>query len=650
MGESTPIQLTYATRDEAWSAYRSGLRYGVLTCANEEDLEPGQRVLVDIQLPFARWGFQVGGEVGDTTPEGVVIYLDLLPSGLVNLFAPRGRRRGFTDADSPTSVRSANTDAGLSSPDEGPPTAAKPVPIKDTDESVDVESSQAAEDAEPSGDPEPSGDFEASEDTEASVGESRGLQWKDLEDEPSQDSFSIEVEDSETDAGLAESVVAAVDGPAEPSLASVDAGESLSVLGPMEEGIPLPDLEGRSLPSTLRFAGSVGPVGWGPVLLEVVSDGLSGVMVVDCVAARYWVYFRQGFPVHLLRRPAASHNAFEAIATERKLLEPDVARRCRYLSQVMGRPYMSIVSRLRLLDEYQIKRLRQEAASRELAEMLTQIHGSFRFFSMPEIDTLFQHTPASLVGSLIRNALRGHEDLTEDRALELLRRHAEERAFPTALGQQLREQFLSDRDSQRILLKLFERDMTLAQAAQSESGEAAPLIRLVLALHDLGLAELGPEPAGAARERRLAVATLRVLHGRCSMDLFTLIGCHWSDEERVLEKALKKARQTLEAVASEEGEPRDLVAIRDEVGGSLEKAASTLLASGPRLAYRNKLVEPRARRLAAAQFAMEGAVSRCQDMRHDARARLKMVLELDPGGAGSAERTDRIRKQLQRLR
>ncbi len=639
MGESTPIQLTYTTREEAWSAYRSGLRYGVLTCANEADLAQGQRVVVDIQLTFARWGFQVGGEVGDTTPDGVVIYLDLLPSGLVNLFAPRGRRRGYTEADSPTSVRAPETDAGIGAPGGDKADSPKPVAIKDTDESVEA----GAPDDE-------SADGEPSEETEDSVGESRGLQWADLEEEPSQDSFSIEVEDSETDAGMADSVVSAVETGPEPSLASVDAGESLSVLGPVEEGIPLPDLEGRSLPSTLRFAGSVGPAGWGPVLLEVVADRLSGVMVVDCVAARYWVYFRQGFPVHLLRRPSASHNAYESIATERKLLEPDVARRCRYLSQVLGRPYMSIVTRLRLLDEYQVKRLRQEAASRELSEMLTQVHGSFRFFSMPEIDTLFQHTPASLVASLIRNAMRVHEDMSEDRCVELLRRHSEERVFPTELGQQLREQFPVDRDSQRLLLKLFDRDQPLAQVAQSESGEARPLIQLVLALHDLGLAELGPEPSGADRERRLAVSALRRLHGRRSMDLFSFIGRHWSDEERGIDAAVKAARQTLEAAPPLDGEARDLATVRQEVGEVLDKASSTLLASGPRLAYRNKLVEPRSRRLAAAQFAMEGAVSRSQDMRHDARERLKMVLELDPGGAGSAERTERIRKQLQRLR
>ncbi len=639
MAESRPIQLTYTTRDEAWAAYRSGLRYGVLTCPFEEDLEPGGRVVVDIQLSFARWGFQVGGEVGDTSPEGVVIYLDLLPSGLVNLFAPRGRRRGYTDADSPTSV-------GRGRPGEGFTSRRKAEVGDNTD--VDAVAPPGDGTGEPAEDATPAVVPETGEPSEDHVGESRGLQWTDLADEDSHDSVSIDVEDSETDGGMAEPLRAAV-GHAEPSLASVDAGESLSVLGPVEEGIPLPDLDGRALPSTLRFAGSVGPAGWSPVLLTMVREQLTGVLVVDCVAARYWVYFREGFPVHLLRRPAASNNAFEQLATERKMLEPDVARRCRYLAQVTGRPYMSIVARLGLLDEYQIKRLRQEAASRELSDMLTQVHGSFRFFSMPEVNGLFQHTPASMVLALIRNAMRQHDDLGEERAVHLLGRHGDEWAYPTALGRQLREQFQLEKESQRLLIKLFDRDMKLAAVAQSESGEALPLIRLVLALYDLGLAELGPHPAGPVRERQLAIGTLEALHARVSLDLFALIGCHWADDEPTLERALKRARAMVDAVPPEEGEPRELATIREQVTEALDRAATTLRAAGPRQAYRDQLVEPRARRLAAAQFAMEGAVHRQRDQRTAARSRLAMVLELDPGGTGSAERTDRIRKQLQRL-
>ncbi|MDP7113307.1 MAG: hypothetical protein QGH45_15150, partial [Myxococcota bacterium] len=435
----------------------------------------------------------------------------------------------------------------------------------------------------------------------------------------------------------------------EPSLASVDGGESLSMLGPMEEGIPLPELEGRSLPSIMRLAGSVGPAGWSPLLFTLVREALTGVLVVDCVAARYWVYFREGFPVHLLRRPAASNNIFEQIATEHRLLEPDVARRCRYLAQVTARPYISVVARLGLLDEYQNRRVRQQAASRELAEMLTQVHGSYRFFAMPEIRSLFHHAPAAMVAALIRGAVASHGELSEDRALDLLRRHGGEYAYATALGRQLREQFGLDKEGQRLLRKLFDRDMILRAVAQSESGEALPLMRLVLALYDLGLLELGSEKAGESRDRGLAISTLKALQGRLSMDLFALIGCHWSDDEREIERALKKAREMVTAVPPLEGEPAEVTTARTEVDLALEKAATCLLSSGPRRAYRDQLVEPRTRRLASAQLAMEGAIFRRLALKPDARARLMMVLELDPGGAGSAERTERVRKQLQRL-
>ena len=488
---------------------------------------------------------------------------------------------------------------------------------------------------------------EETEGSEGSVGQSRGLRWDELDDE-GDDSISINVEDSETEPDPTEPVTEPnLSG--EPSLASVDGGESLSMLGPMEEGIPLPELEGRSLPSIMRLAGSVGPAGWSPLLFTLVREALTGVLVVDCVAARYWVYFREGFPVHLLRRPAASNNIFEQIATEHRLLEPDVARRCRYLAQVTARPYISVVARLGLLDEYQNRRVRQQAASRELAEMLTQVHGSYRFFAMPEIRSLFHHAPAAMVAALIRGAVASHGELSEDRALDLLRRHGGEYAYATALGRQLREQFGLDKEGQRLLRKLFDRDMILRAVAQSESGEALPLMRLVLALYDLGLLELGSEKAGESRDRGLAISTLKALQGRLSMDLFALIGCHWSDDEREIERALKKAREMVTAVPPLEGEPAEVTTARTEVDLALEKAATCLLSSGPRRAYRDQLVEPRTRRLASAQLAMEGAIFRRLALKPDARARLMMVLELDPGGAGSAERTERVRKQLQRL-
>ncbi len=638
MGETTPIQLTYATREEAWQAYRSGLRYGVLTCPFEGDLQTGQRVVVDIQLPFARWGFEVGGEVGDLSPEGAVIYLDLLPSGLVNLFTSRGGVHTLGDDDASTNVRvrrPGSDGRAIEGDTVVPGTAA-------VGDGAPPEPDQT-----PGVAPEFADTAEPSEDSEGAVGESRGLQWDDP-DEDVDDSVSIDVEDSE--GGHDPSDPAGEPNlSGEPSLASVDAGESLSMLGPMEEGIPLPQLEGRSLPSIMRLAGSVGPAGWSPVLFTLVREEQTGVLVVDCVAARYWVYFREGFPVHLLRRPAASQNVFEVLATEHRMLEPDVARRCRYLAQVTGRSYMSVVARLGLLDEYQIRRLRQQAASRELAEMLTQIHGSYRFFSMPELRSLFHHAPAAMVAALVRAAMAAHAELDEDRAVNLLRRHGGEHAYPTELGRQLREQFGLDKEGQRLLRKLFDRDMVLRTVAQSESGEALPLIRLVLALYDLGLLELGPEPAGDARDRRLAIATLQALQGRLGLDLFALIGCHWADDEREIERGLKRAREVVAAVAPVEGEPADVTTARAEVEGGLERAATCLLSSGPRRAYRDQLVEARTRRLASAQLAMEGAIFRRLDLKPDARARLMMVLELDPGGAGSAERTERVRKQLQRL-
>ena len=625
MGEPASLHLTFETHEQALEAYRSGLRYGVLTGQFDRDMEPGQRVVVDIQLTFARWGFQVGGEVGDTTPDGSVIYLDLLPSGLVNLFAPRRRRRGSIAAESPTSVGRMSMEEGAVGGSDGD---TAPVPV-----------GRIAADEAPAGEPEPVP-------SEPVPSEPDEPSWQGPEEE-SFESVSIDVDDGESDGGgSGDDVVLQI---TDPDLSAVDAGESLSMLGPFEEGIPLPDMDGRTLPSTLRFAGSVGSAGWSPVLLTLVREQLSGLLVVDCAAARYWVYCRDGFPVHLLRRPASSNNAFEQLATDRRMLAPDVARRCRYLAQVSGRSYMSVAARLGLLDEFQLRQLRHEAVSSELSEMLTHIHGSYRFFAIPEVRLLFQHTPASMLHSLVDWAMGQHTEIDEDRAVELLRRHTDEYMYLTPLGLQLRPHLQLEKERQRLLLKLIERGLTLGQAAQSEAGEALPLIQLVLSLYDLGLVELGPNAPGAARERDLAEGALRALHSRLGSDLFTLIGCHWADDERTLEKGLKRARAAVAAVPQQKGEPEDLTSARREVEASLDKVATTLMSPGTRRAYRDGRIPSSDRRLAAAQLAIEGAMASSLELRKDARARLTMVLELDPGGAGSKERTERVRLQLRRL-
>lgn len=193
-------------------------------------------------------------------------------------------------------------------------------------------------------------------------------------------------------------------------------------------------------------------------------------------------------------------------------------------------------------------------------------------------------------------------------------------------------------------------DQTIGEVSAHSRLGTRQLIRLVLALFQVGLVELGKVEPGPARERLLAVRNLRGIAVRLGRDHFTLIGAHWTDPRLALEQALDRTREIAAAVPSEDGESPELGRLRDDLIGAMTEAAQTLLDEDARRRYRDGLVDEDARRLAAQQLYRRGKIAARHDEIGEARRCISMVLELDPGGAASGNRRERAQRALAALR
>jgi len=642
MGSGVPIRVRYDSAPQAYQAYREGLRLGVVAIPDPDGPAPGERVEVHLELAFARRSFHVEGEVTERSAAGTVIHLDLLPLGVHELLSveeldplvvPEESLGGIKDEDSQSEMTdTVDPDAPESySEDES-----SGVMLSRDDEgsfadSVDQDSVSST----------------ASVDTQErffSVAgiDAAGRPWP-VADGDADDRDTV---DSGSSGGRERKIPAAARMSAEPQRP----GKTTPPPGASVGGMPIPDDATVSLPAVARLEGTVEEAGWPPVLLTIMHDELSGVLVVDSPSQRCWIYCHAGSPVHVVRVPPREGDALEPIIESRALLDSGIAARCRYLAQATGRSFLSVLMRLDLVDENQLQELRTELVTRALLEVVTEVAGPFRFFDLPELAGLFHHTPAAVMDALLRWALERNEAITPQQAEELRKRHVGEHVFLTTLGKRLyRHVELRPEESRTMTRMLFD-DQTIGEVSAHSRLGTRQLIRLVLALFQVGLVELGKVEPGPARERLLAVRNLRSIAVRLGRDHFTLIGAHWTDPPLALEQALDRTREIAVAVPSEDGESPELGRLRDDLIGAMTEAAKILLDGEARRSYRDGLVDEDARRLAAQQLYRRGKIAARQDEISEARRCISMVLELDPGGAASGDRRERAERVLAALR
>lgn len=416
------------------------------------------------------------------------------------------------------------------------------------------------------------------------------------------------------------------------------------------EGFTIPDGSGRVLPAPPRFSGKMGRKGWSPVLLHVLNDHLTGVLVVEGDGARCWVYCRRGYPVHVVRAPARDVDSFQHHAISTGALEPEIAAQCRHLSQVTDRSFMSVVMRLQLLSDREVRRLREQVVTHALRDALEEVRGEYRFFDEPEIDGLFMDTPAPVIRTLVRWSIEEQGGISQESADELIVRHGRDHVFLTPLGLEALQHMGLNEFQSRTLHALVVEDQTLAQVAIDKPQHHQPIMQMLFGLLTLGMLDSGEPPIGAQRDSLAAERRLRSFAGRLDLDLFSLVGGHWTDVHRTLKVAVADAMDILLAAPSNSDEPDDLTDLRKRITRAVVAAEETLLVPERRRQYRRGLVRDRELEQGAAMLYRQGLMAHRMGQQDRARERLEMALELEPEGEGESRRTAKILAALKQLR
>ncbi len=608
------VELTLASWGEAQTQYDRGLRHGVLRLPGHGDLEVAQRIRIRLDLPFAGKQYLVEGEVADVDADGAMVFLEIMPVGLRMLFddedatAPPARgadeepTRDSGDHEASESAMVAIYDALAASdgPDDNLAAAALAHVARGPDEDDE-------------------------DDDERVIEIDRGS----VED----DSWSlmiVESDDPET----------CSDGEAGRDLDAASAAEVLTSVAPFL-------VDDLGPPGVPRLEGTVEEMGWARLLASLLRHHLTGVLEVGEGAERSVLSVRYGHVVHVQRFPPMPDRRMRE-ALRLGLMDEALAARLALLGRATGMPLMGLVDRLSPLDADRREELRRRLLVDDVGAAVRRGGGPFRFWRVPEVEGLFEVAPGAGLLAVLDHATETLRDDAEGLRDALLAEHGGDHVHLTPLGVEVQRTLGLDDDQQRVLRRLVERDTPLARVVRAEEDEAFAL-SLVAALLQMELVDVVPHPSGPERDRFLAERRLREAHARLDGDRFAQVGGHWTDDPATLERLVRSACAVVDDVPARLGEPEELETMRQEMMGALEQVALTLLRASPRRAYRETLVPPGRRRLAAAQVVREAAALVEIGRADEARARCRTALELDPGGAEGAEVRGQARRLLDRL-
>jgi hypothetical protein len=362
------------------------------------------------------------------------------------------------------------------------------------------------------------------------------------------------------------------------------------------------------------------------------------------------MYTVLGRPVHYIRRPERAEEVLEQVVLDRRLLDASVLDRCRWLARASDRPLLSVIMRLGLLEQDALDECRQILVTNITRRLLADAApGHARFFLMEELGPLFRTTPADVADALFQRALGRFADLNSSGAGVLVERHAGQRVQLTELGQEVAGR-LGLSDAQRLVVDThLPSGPTVGDLAASGVLEDLDLVKLVLGLQEMGVVELvAAERTERGREK--AVQFLRECHKKLGEDLFTFLGCHWTDDATDLRNAFNLYLERMEHPFMGGLQDPESKEAKKEVRTKLRQAEKVLFDRDPRIEYRRGLISAREHRMAAEFFLRKGETAMVQGQSGDAERAFLKVLELDPGGPGSDDRGGRAEDALRAIR
>jgi len=621
------VEVTFASEQEAQTAYGAGLRHGLVTTQVVPIPDEGTPCRVTLTLAHLDRAFPLLGAVVHASAVATVIRVERMPDALHELIGGEGAAPPPSPIDHPTLVQG-------DSPPEGEEEITSTVSLGDQADDGDAGAMAKPSPQKREARARPSG-------SEKAV---KG--WAKRLEAASRSKVKARAQRDARGNGPSRKAPAA--GPAlaarptpttrpapTPSPTPATAGHSPA-------GIPVPFKQGRFLPGVALYEGTLPRHSLYQAFLQVFQTRLTGVGIIDSQRAHYWTFFLQGKPVHFLRDPPLQQASTEALLIRRKLLNEAVLDRARWLAEITARPLVSVVMRLKLIEPEQLHALRQEQTELVIKRVLGIQAGTYRFFEMPEIADVFMEAeldPVELMWRRAHFAASSLNDATLERKLAAHRGKVFER---TALGQALLER-LPLPEEQRGAVDRYVRTGWPANDLLERAGLAtADAGKLLVALTTLGLIAT-TEDAGEARQQAETERNLLRRHERLRRNHFDFLEVHWSALPAEVEAACRKLEAQLREVASNQDRFPGADEMVTQLRQRLEEIRDLFRDERARAEYRGELVGVDKRRMAAELYLKQGEMALFKHEIKSARECFERLLELDPGGAGSAERQERAR-------
>ncbi len=693
------IRVVLQDRHRADDAYRSGLRHGLITTQVSPPPDQDASCKLLLELPFVGLRFPLRGTVVHAGKVATVIRIEEVPDRIHEILGGRTpRKSAFPPVEDTIVTRDASR---------------REEPTASLNESLSRGSWAAADSAEISGDGDAATDRGSpggspSDEDESEVWSVDGPHTITLEDSFDEDSLDDDSMGSWSDSlsehhqppDLSSSPSARIEPPkrvkrnylaerlrqsTEERRASLDDGnpsvapggtvsspssdarpssgrvsgewfaEAPPPLAPVTPsrgpGLPVPFKPNRFLPAVTKLEGSLEDRSAYEMFLRVYDAMLTGVGVLDLPGERYWVFFLNGKPVHYLRDPELQSESIESLLIRKKLLSQPVLDWVRWLSEVTSQPIVSIVMRLGLITEGQMHSLRTTQVKMITRRVLDQRRGSYRLFEAPDIRKVFRNPAVTVTEMLWKRATFTHANLTEaqiDAHLEKLRDKA---ISPTPLGESLLTQFPLT-DEQRALVERHLSAQTPFSELRKRAGglERRDVVELVLCLQLMGLVALtkirrGRDPEAARLER-----LLRQQYAKLDGHHFDFLDLHWSALPEEIDAACDTVEETLEDIASAAAFIRDFDRISARLRTRIDDLRTLARDKRARKKYRARLVGEAERTMASEMYLKQAEMALFRKEYPQAEECFRRMLEIDPGGSGSAERRQRAREALAVIR
>jgi len=413
-------------------------------------------------------------------------------------------------------------------------------------------------------------------------------------------------------------------------------------------GFPIPGAPERQIPADRRIEGTFLTRTPYEMFLQLRSTGLTGVGVISLPDARYWLYCLDGEPVEYRRDPPLHALSIEALMVKRGLLPSAVLGEVRLLADVTGRSLVSVVMRMGLVTEAALDGLRREQAAAITSRLLDAADGSYAFYEFPNIAGVFRDKPEGLLRVMWKNARTAVAEAGSARRRAWADGMRKQHVMTTPAGEALRAALPVGDPERKLVERSARPGRPVSRLLKHTRLGRREALDSLLALERMGVLTLcstDVEDEGSTELEQ----SVRKRFGRLHKDHFAFLDLHWSALPDELRHRCDQIEDEVKAFDKVGAFITNFAQVRMKVTDRLEKIRKLADSPVERKKYRKNLVGEAKLLMTAEQLVQQGEMALFREEADKALDCFLRAEEIEPGGAGSYKRVDRVRKVLAKL-